>query len=203
MNKAQPAIGIVVIGRNEGERLRVCLQSVLGAGRMVVLGRLLGVFGVRGELRLQSYTSPPGAVLDYPALHAATAGGQWQPFRFAGGRAQGEYWLVRIEGVNDRDAAAAWTLREVGVPRATLPPPGPGEYYLDDLPGLEVVTLGGSSLGRVSHLVDTPAHPVMVVVAASKDPDAKPGEVWVPVVRQHVRGVDLDAGRVTVEWEEE
>jgi len=172
------------------------------SGRMVVLGRLLGVFGVRGELRLQSYTSPPEAVLDYPALHAATARGQWQPFRFAGGRRQGEFWLVRIEGVNDRDAAAAWTLREVAVPRATLPPPGPGEYYLDDLPGLEAVTLGGKSLGRVSHLVDTPAHPVMVVASPTAQDD-KPGEIWVPVVRQHVRAVDIDAGRVTVDWEEE
>ncbi|MFM7066141.1 MAG: ribosome maturation factor RimM [Gammaproteobacteria bacterium] len=172
------------------------------AGRMVVLGRLLGVFGVRGELRLQSFTSPPEAVLGYPALHAATASGGWQPFRFAGGRRQGEFWLVRIEGVTDRDAAAAWALREVAVPRATLPPPGPGEYYLDDLPGMEVVTSMGKVLGRVSHLVDTPAHPVMLVVG-SNDQSDKPRETWVPVVRQHVRGVDLDAGRVMVDWEEE
>ncbi len=170
-------------------------------GRMVVLGRLLGVFGVRGELRLQSYTSPPGAVLEYPALHAATPRGEWQPFRFAGARRQGEFWLVRIEGVGDRDAAASWALREVAVPRSVLPPPGPGEYYLDDLPGMEVVTLGGRALGTVSHLLDTPAHPLMVVVAAGDEED-KPRETWVPVVRQHVRGVDLDAGRVTVDWEE-
>ena len=176
-------------------------------GRMVVLGRLLGVFGVRGELRLQSFTSPPEAVLGYPALHAATARGQWQPFRFAGGRRQGEFWLVRIEGVTDRDAAAAWALRDVAVPRSTLPPPGPGEYYLDDLPGMEVVTLGGVPLGKVSHLVDTPAHPVMVVVAPSTGGDDRSRdsrrEFWVPVVRRHVRGVDVDAGRMTVDWEEE
>ena len=80
--------------------------------------------------------------------------------------------------------------------------PAPGEYYLDDLPGLEVVTLGGRSLGRVSHLVDTPAHTLMVVVSAPVGEDDKPGETWVPVVRQHVRAVNLDAGQVTVDWEE-
>ena len=163
---------------------------------MVVLGRLLGVFGVRGELRLQSFTSPPEAVLKYPSLYAATPRGEWQPFRFAGGRRQGEFWLVRLEGVQDRDAAAAWALREVAVPRAALPPPAPGEYYLDDLPGLEVVTLS------VSHLVDTPANTLMVVVSAAAAEDGKPGEIWVPVVRQHVRAVNLDAGQVTVDWEE-
>jgi 16S rRNA processing protein RimM len=169
---------------------------------MVVLGRLLGVFGVRGELRLQSFTSPPEAVLKYPSLYAATPRGEWQPFRFAGGRRQGEFWLVRLEGVQDRDAAAAWALREVAVPRSALPPPAPGEYYLDDLPGLEVVTSGGRSLGKVSHLVDTPANTLMVVVSAAAAEDGKPGEIWVPVVRQHVRAVNLDAGQVTVDWEE-
>jgi ribosomal 30S subunit maturation factor RimM len=66
---------------------------------------------------------------------------------------------------------------------------------------LEVVTLGGRSLGKVSHLVDTPANTLMVVAAAVGE-DGKPGEIWVPVVRQHVRAVNLDAGQVTVDWEE-
>jgi len=186
-----------------GPEVAAQVPTAGASGRMVVLGRLLGVFGVRGELRLQSYTSPPGAVLEYSALHAATPRGGWQPFRFSGARRQGEFWLVSIEGVGDRDAAAAWALREVAVPRSVLPPPGPGEYYLDDLPGLEAVTVAGKALGRVSHLVDTPAHPVMVVLGVSASADGKPRETWVPVVRQHVRGVDLDAGRVTVDWEEE
>ena len=168
------------------------------SGRMVVLGRLLGVFGVRGELRLQSFTSPSDAVLKYPALYAATPQGGWQPFRFAGGRPQGEFWLVKIEGVQDRDVVATWTLREVAVPRAALAPPGPGESYLDDLPGMEGTTLDGTLLGRVSHLVDTPIHPIMVVVKGEGEAAV---EAWVPVVRQHVRAVDLTSGRVTVDWD--
>lgn len=171
--------------------------------RMVVLGRLTGVFGVRGELKLQSYTAPPGALVKYTGLHAATAQGTWQPFRIAGSRSQGsagsEHWLVRIEGVTDRDVAAQWAQRDVGVPRESMPPLGPGEYYLDDLPGMAVVTTQGVSLGRVSHLVDTPAHPVMAVVGEGEG--AK--EHWVPVVRPHVVAVDVATGRVTVDWDPE
>ena len=62
--------------------------------------------------------------------------------------------------------------------------------------------MGGRSLGKVSHLVDTPANTLMVVVSAAAAEDGKPGEIWVPVVRQHVRAVNLDAGQVTVDWEE-
>jgi len=155
-----------------------------------------------GGVRVRALSSPPGEVVEESWLCADAPRGGGRAVRFAGGGRAGEFWLVRLEGVQDRDAAAAWALREVAVPRSALPPPAPGEYYLDDLPGLEAVTLGGKVLGRVSHLVDTPANTVMVVVTPANE-EGKPGEIWVPVVRQHVRAVSLDAGQVTVDWEEE
>ena len=101
--------------------------------------------------------------------------------------------MARLDGVNDRDAAAALSHCEVCVPREELPPAGPGQYYWADLVGLEVVTTQGEPLGRLDHIVETPGNPVMVV--------AGDRERWLPLVPRHLKSVDLEAGRIVVDWD--
>jgi len=84
---------------------------------------------------------------------------------------------------------------EVSVARAALPPLAQGEFYWADLEGLEVVTLEGVSLGKVSHLLSTGANDVMVVRDAER-------ERLLPFVPgQWVQQVDLAAGRIVVDWD--
>ena len=168
------------------------------ADRMVVLGRLGGPWGVKGWLKVESYTDPPAALLDYRLWHVAAAGGRWETVRLVGGRPQGagRTLVVELEGIATPEAARAWGQREVATPRSQLPPTRAGEYYWDDLPGCSVTTLTGRNLGVISHFHAFPANPVMVVREGG-------AEHWVPLTPRHLKQVDVQARRVVVDWDPE
>ncbi len=167
-----------------------------GAGRgdnRVELGRITAPFGVRGWVKVISYTDPPEQILDYPAWRVDRREGGYRELRHLEGRRHGKGLAVRLAGVEDRDQALALAQQELWIERQELPPLKQGEYYRADLVGLEVVNLEGRVLGRVSHFLDAPASAIMVVAGEK--------EYWLPLVARHLRGVDLEAGRVTVDWD--
>jgi 16S rRNA processing protein RimM len=102
--------------------------------------------------------------------------------------------VARLEGVEDRDAAAALTGAVIEVQRADLPPPGKRQHYQADLVGLAVRNLEGAALGNVAQFVDAPTGPVMVVR------DAEGREHWVLATPEYLRKVDLDTGLILVDW---
>ena len=166
--------------------------------RMVVLGRLAAPWGVKGWLKVHSYTDPPTAILDYPVWQLSRAGGGWEAVKVLSGRAHGagKDVVVALEGVLSPEEARRYTARDVGLPRAALPVPKAGEYYWDDLVGCQVATLDGAGIGVVSHFHDFPAGPVMAVRGAD-------GEHWVPMGPGHLKEVDLAARRIVVDWNPE
>lgn len=162
--------------------------------RWVVLGRVGAPFGVRGWVKVQSYTEPREGIVNYVPWNLARNGSlgartviDWKP---AGGQI-----AVRLEGVETREAASALTGAEVRVERSALPPTAPGEYYWDDLVGLDAVSRGGEPLGRVAGILELPAHPVLVLKGER--------ERLVPLVRERLIDVDLGAGRLTLDWHPE
>jgi 16S rRNA processing protein RimM len=161
----------------------------------IVLGRITGPFGVRGWVKLASYTDPPGQILQFPRWRAERPDGAMQELHPVEGRAHGKGWVARIAGVDDRDAALAIGKPELWVERDELPPLAAGQFYREDLLGFEVVNLEGLSLGRVEGFVDLPANAVMVV-AGDK-------ERWLPVGPGHLLRVDMGRRRVTVDWDPE
>ena len=114
----------------------------------------------------------------------------------AQGRAQGKGLVAALPGVaRSRRGRRVWSVRKSGSRARRCPRPKRGEYYWVDLEGLEVVTTEGVALGEVSHLFATGANDVMVV----KDGER---ERLIPfVLEQFVHEVDLDAGRITVDWD--
>lgn len=167
----------------------------MSEGRRILLGRVAGAFGVRGELRLVSWTEPRDAIFKYQPwiLRAGSAEREVSGVR---GRDTGKHLVATMPGVADRDQAEALVGAELWVPRERLPPPKPGEYYWVDLEGLAVVTLEGVRLGTVSHLFNTGANDVMVVTGER--------ERLLPfVMDQYVTSVDFDAGVITVDWDPE
>lgn len=164
--------------------------------KLVLLGRVVGVHGVRGELKLESYTEPRTQIFRYLPWRIRSAAGE-KTIEACRGRAQGKGLVAELVGVADRDAAAALVGSEIWVARSALPATKPGEYYWSDLEGLEVVTLDKVSLGRVSHLIATGANDVLIV----RDGDC---ERLIPfLLDRYVEKVDLDAGRITVDWDPE
>jgi 16S rRNA processing protein RimM len=159
----------------------------------VILGRIVGLFGIRGWVKVFSYTEPREAVLDYKDWLLSQDGG-WQRVALAEGRRQGKAIIARLEGIEDRDSAAELTGSNIGVNRDALPDPGEGRYYWADLEGLGVVHKDGTQLGRVTCLMATGANDVLVVDGSV--------ERLIPFVMGAViLDVDLAAGVIRVDWE--
>ena len=169
--------------------------------RMVLLGRVLGAFGVRGELKVDSFTDPVGAILRYRPWILRDARGAERTLDGVRGRESPRGVVASLPGIDDRDAAEAMRGTEILVLRDALPPPGPDEYYWIDLEGLRVVTLEGVELGTVSHLLATGANDVLV--ARSSTP-GNSRERMIPFLEpQYIRSVDFESGVVTVDWDPE
>jgi 16S rRNA processing protein RimM len=163
--------------------------------RRIVLGRISGVYGVRGWVKVFSYTEPRDELTRYNPILLGRDG-RWREARVEGGRGQGKGVVMKIEGCDDRDAAAALMGDEIAVWRDQLPPLPDGEYYWADLVGLEVLTLDGVRLGVVADLFHTGANDVIVVQGDR--------ERLIPYVRDEVvREVDLEAGILRVDWDPE
>jgi 16S rRNA processing protein RimM len=163
------------------------------AGPVVVLGRLAGPFGVKGWVKVKSYTEPAEGILRYREWRVVVPGAGPRMLRPVEGRRHGDLVVARLDGVSDRNEAAALVHAEISVPRSELPPAGDRQYYLADLEGLDVVTTEGHMLGRLDHFVETRANPVMVVVGER--------ERWLPLVPSCLKRVDLEAGRIVVDWD--
>lgn len=161
----------------------------------IVLGYLSGLYGVRGGLKVYSYTQPREAICEYAPWLLRIDGG-WREYELIGGRRHGRTLVARLAGIDDRDAAAALLGTEIAAPRQRLPAPDPGHYYWADLVGLDVVTTQGVTLGRVERLFETGANDVMVVAGER--------ERWLPFVMDAVvRKVDLGAAMIEVDWDPE
>lgn len=168
-----------------------------GPARRVTLGRIAGVFGVRGWLKVQSYTRPAENLLDYPRWWIAAE----PPYEAAvlEGRRQGGNLVVQLGDrsgapIEDRDAAAALIGAEVEVERAALPPPPPGSFYWSDLIGMEVVSVGGEPLGQVDGLLETGAQDVLVLRDGER-------QRLIPFVHGAIiQSVDPARRRIVADW---
>jgi 16S rRNA processing protein RimM len=162
-----------------------------GSKRPVVLGRVGAPFGVQGWLKVQSYTDPREGIAGYRdwELHRGASLGHWTVLDW---KRAGPGVAVRLEGVDSREAAQALTGAEVRVERAALPPTAPGEFYWHDLVGLDAFGLQGEPLGRVAGVLEMPAHPVLVLEGDR--------ERLVPLVRERLAKVDMDGGRLVLDW---
>ncbi len=167
-------------------------------GAIVVLGDVIGPYGVRGWLKARPHTENPDALLGYEKWWLRPArGGAWHEFARLDGRMHSGTLLVALSGVETREAALALKGSGIGVPRAALPAAPRGEVYWDDLTGLSVVNRAGIVLGEVCGMTAHGAHPLLRVAR----PAGSPGpERLIPYVPAIVERVDVGAGRIDVDW---
>jgi 16S rRNA processing protein RimM len=151
------------------------------------VGRVAGAFGVRGEVRITSYTQEPTALLDYKTL----LGEDGRPaLTLTSGRAAKGGVVARAKEVATREEAEALRGLELYIPRAALPEPDEDEFYVTDLVGMDVVTLEGDLMGQVKSVRDFGAGDLLEV-----QPPA--GESWwLPFTKDAVPEVQMDAGRI-------
>lgn len=160
--------------------------------QMVVVGRVAGLFGVQGWVKVYAYTRHREDILEYDRWFLQQ-GDRWVPNRLQEGRTQGQGIVAKLAGIDGRDTAAPWVGADIAVAASDLPPLKADEYYWSQLEGLEVVNLEGTVLGRVSHLFETGANDVLVVVGER--------ERLIPYIPDAIKEVDLSARRIRVDWD--
>ena len=165
---------------------------------------LLGVIGrphgLAGEMTLRAHNSRGSDLTGVPALILESER-ERQERKVRSARRGVDCWLLRLDGVDSRDAAAALTHFEVRVRKRFLPPLGPGEFFVEDLLGCLVRTEEGEVLGDVVSVFWSGAHDVMSVArpGGGGEADTDP-ELQIPIVPTFVRDVDVRARRVLVAW---
>ena len=160
---------------------------------IVKLGRVVGLFGVQGWVKVFSYTEPREAILDYADWLLGT-GDDTRRVTLENGRRQGKAVLAKLAGCDDRDAAEDLLGLDIAVPRTELPVLEGDRFYWTDLLGLTVEHKDGRRLGVICEMLETGAHDVMRVEGEQ--------ERLIPFVTgQVVKEVNLDSGVVRVDWE--
>lgn len=167
-------------------------EASAAATGLVIMGRVTGLHGVRGWVKVHSYTRDHLDILEYDPwrLHLA---GAWRELQLQEARAQGRGIVAHLRGYDDRDQAANLVGADIAIPRSRLPRLKKGEYYWSQLEGLRVSNQQGVELGTVSHLFETGSNDVLVVVGER--------ERLIPYLPDVVRSIDLEAGLLRVDWD--
>lgn len=173
-------------------------KSPAPAEDLVVLGKIFSVHGIRGEVKVYSYTDPLDNLLDYRHW-TLTRDGEVRQVELASGRLHGKALTAKIKGLDDRDEARGYTGFFICVPRSQLPALQDDEFYWYQLEGLKVINQDGQLLGTVDHLLETGANDVLVVKPCAGSVDDR--ERLLPYTEQCVQGVDLAAGEMRVDWD--
>ncbi|WP_225587469.1 ribosome maturation factor RimM [Methylomonas fluvii] len=158
------------------------------------VGQVSGVFGVKGWVKVYSFTDPRENILQYSPW-ILQKNSRLQEVKLLGGRRQGNLVVAELQGISDRDSAAELMGADILIRKQQLPKADDGEYYWADLIGLEVCNQQGCKLGKVDHLLETGANDVLVVVD---------GEVerLIPFLQQStILKIDLDDGIIIVDWD--
>lgn len=165
----------------------------------VVIGQLGAVYGVKGWLKVQSYTDDAEAIFDYSPWQIIKQG-KPQTVRVEEWRRHNKGLIAKLAGVDDRDMAQVYTGADIVIEAAQLPELPEDEFYWRDLIGMTVVNTEGYNMGIVDQLMATASNDVMVVKANSNDAFGR-SERLIPFIQsQYVQSVDREAKRIVVDW---
>lgn len=158
------------------------------------MGRLLAPRGIKGWLKVKTFTETADALADF-AVWWLKRGDSWVPCEVEDSELVHLGFSAKLKGVDDRNAAELMRGIDVALSRSELPEYDDAIYWID-LIGLDVVNLAGEALGVVDGLLETGANDVLVVKSEGKDQ-------LIPYSEQAVKDVDLKARRITVDWQKD
>ncbi len=174
------------------------------SSNLVNVGRITAVYGIKGWVKVHSYTEPQDNLFEYHPWWVKTPHGVKQ-IEIDEARPHGDAYVAHIKGVDDRDLAVSYTAADIAVERDLLPELDDGEYYWSQLEGLAVysrVDAAEVRLGVISKLLETGANDVLVVQGDSASIDQR--ERLIPYVpEQFVLDIDLVQKRILVDWDPE
>ena len=174
------------------------MTTTPAAEDLIVLGKITSVHGIRGEVKIFSFTDPIDNLLDYKRW-TLQRDGEVKQIELVSGRLQGKILVAKLKGLDDREVARTFAGFDICVPREQLPDLAEDEFYWYQLAGLKVIDQLGQLLGTIDHLFETGANDVMVVKPCAGSLDDR--ERLLPYTAQCVLKVDLAAGEMQVDWD--
>lgn len=166
---------------------------------LIVLGKITSVFGIKGWVKVYSYTDPMENLLAYPTWQLRLQG-QSKFIRKLDGRKHGKGLVVKLEGIDTPEDARLLSGAEILLNKTELPTLSEGDYYWSQLIGLKVSNLQGQLLGKVSSLLETGANDVLVVKACQGSFDQQ--ERLIPwLIPNVIRQVNLETAQIDVDWD--
>ena len=164
----------------------------------VQIGRIGGAYGLKGWVKVFSFTDPIDQILSYLPWQLRK-GRQVLDVEIEQCRTQGKGLVALVEGFSDRNQAESIVGYEIWIDRSRLPDLDQGDYYWHQLEGLEVFAHSGELFGQVEYLMETGSNDVLVVKPTLTSVDDK--ERLIPFVEgEVVKNIDLESARITVDW---
>lgn len=176
-----------------------------GTNNKTVMGKITSVYGVKGWVKVFSYTQPKENICQYKEW-TLEGGHRDGLVKVISCKAHGNGLIAQLDGCNDRDEAKAFAGSLINVSSSELPDLPEGDYYWHQLQGLTVVLHSENEqsedtiVGQVDHLIETGSNDVLVIKKCSGSIDGK--ERLIPYLPdQVVKRVDLARGRIVVDWD--
>jgi 16S rRNA processing protein RimM len=179
------------------------MNTLTPVNKPIVIGQISGVFGVHGWVKVFSHTEPRNNILEYTPWLIKKKDG-WQSVTFIKGRKQGKTIVAQLKGIDDLDKAHALIGCDIAIDESQLKKLADNDFYWRDLQGLKVIGHEGAILGKVSSMMATGANDVIVVkLEAERAQVKKVEEILIPYIDSVVKKIDLEAGLIEVDWDED
>ena len=162
--------------------------------KRVILGKLGAPYGVKGWLKVTSYTDPISNILDYADWQLKHQN-QWRAAIIEHRKVLGNGIAIKLKGVDDRDAAQLHTHDLIAINQSALPTVETNEYYWHELLGVTVETDTGVVLGKIIEMKDTGANDVMIIKGDKRH--------LVPFIDHVLKSVDIANQKIIVDWDHE
>ena len=166
----------------------------------IVVGKFGATYGIRGWLKVFSYTDNTESIFDYSPWFVEQ-GGKWVEYKVESWKRHNKGLVVKLDGLDVREDAHLMTNFEILIDPAVLPELPEDEFYWRDLNGMQVVTGNGYDLGTVSDLLETGSNDVLVVKANLKDAFGQKERLIPFLEEQVIKHIDREAQRIEVDWD--
>ena len=172
----------------------------MSVDNVIVVGRLGAVYGIKGWLKVNSFTEDPESIFSYTPWYIQQKG-QWREIQLSSWKRHNNGLICKLDGVDSREDAQALTGFDIAVQSEILPELPQGEFYWRDLIGCSVVTTKGYQLGAVTELMETGSNDVLVVKANAKDAFGMKERLIPFIDEQVIIKIDLPARLIEVDWD--
>ncbi|MBL8496937.1 ribosome maturation factor RimM [Nitrosomonas sp. JL21] len=165
---------------------------------MVIMGHVMGPFGVQGWIKVNPYTERIDGLMEFSSWWLSGDSHDWHQVQVTSGHVNGHILTAKLKGYADRTEASKLKGMQIAIPRDCLPvlsEKGHDGYYWSDLIGTNVTNLEGEQLGIVKGLLETGANDVLCV-----HNDSRTKEILIPFISQYVINVDLKLSKIIVDW---